>query len=346
MRDRWPTKTSPSRRIYRAFFLLARCLGSALLACISSVGVAQDEEYGTFTFVHDNDLFSGSDRHYTGGFRLIVMPGRSAPTPAWLQSAARLLPAFSSSTTLRHGYAIGQSAFTPDNISQATPPIDDRPYAGWLYGTAGVGAVTGNHLDLFSLTVGVIGPSSQADQMQQWLHKLTGSRQPQGWSTQLHDEPGLLLNYQRRWSGYSFARISNHVSISPHVGLAFGNVNSFAGAGVAMRVGRGLPNDFGPPRIQSVGPMWTAFEPSQRIGVYAFISFEERAVANNIFLDGNTFRDSSRVDRNAFVEDLQAGIVIDHRSLRISYTHVLQSHEFKTQRTNDQYGALMISVRY
>lgn len=68
--------------------------------------------------------------------------------------------------------------------------------------------------------------------------------------------------------------------------------------------------------------------------------------ARNIFLDGNTFRDSRSVDKEPLVGDLQFGIAVTWRNVRLSYTHVLRTREFKTQGEADDFGAFSLSVRF
>src|SRR3546814_12695699 len=66
--------------------------------------------------------------------------------------------------TVRTSYAVGQNMYTPDDVALRNPPLDDRPYAGWLYGSVGLIAETGRRLDQLELTLGVVGPASPAEQ--------------------------------------------------------------------------------------------------------------------------------------------------------------------------------------
>jgi hypothetical protein len=113
-----------------------------------------------------------------------------------------------------------------------------------------------------------------------------------------------------------------------------------------VRYGKRLPDDHGPPRIQ---PGWTGFgdfSPAAGFGWYLFAGIEGRAVARNIFLDGNTFRDSRSVDKKHLVGDLQFGFVLDWSDVRLGYTHVLRTREFRTQETMNGFGSLSLSVKY
>lgn len=81
-------------------------------------------------------------------------------------------------------------------------------------------------------------------------------------------------------------------------------------------------------------------------GWYAFAGIEGRAVARNIFLDGNTFADSRSVDKEPLVGDLQFGIVLDWSDVRLSYTHVYRTREFRTQESSDDFGAFSVSAKF
>lgn len=307
---------------------------------------ADEPEAGTVSFLFENDLFYDADRNYTNGVRAawVSSPGE---TPDWVLNAARGLPFFPQSGTVRTSYALGQSMYTPSDITRENPPLDDRPYAGWLNGSIGLIAETGSRLDQLELTLGVVGPASLAEQSQKIVHQYTGSNEPRGWDTQLENEPGVLLTYQRSWRRFVSETVSGlSFDVTPHAGGALGNIFTYANAGVTVRLGGNLPLDYGPPRIQPSLPGSGFFIPRGDYGWYLFGGVEGRAVARNIFLDGNTFRDSRSVERELFVGDLQFGIAFIWNDMRLSYTHVLRTREFEEQDGGDDFGALSLSVRF
>jgi hypothetical protein len=86
-----------------------------------------------FSVIEENDLFANTDRHYTQGIKLSFLQ-RDGDLPAWAKGCSEMLPAWGfDRRVVKFGYQIGQSIFTPSDISQSKPPKDDRPYAGWLY---------------------------------------------------------------------------------------------------------------------------------------------------------------------------------------------------------------------
>lgn len=323
-------------------------IGFVSLTTLSAASPALGDEpprFGILSLVVENDSFYNADRNYTNGITLLWVSTRE--TPAWMVRVARLLPWFPQDAQVRHGYAIGQNMYTPDDITLADPPLDDRPYAGWLYGTIGLGIETGRQLDQLWLTLGMVGPASLAEQSQKLIHDITGSDEPKGWDHQLKNEPGIVLTYQRSWRGLAhMSQVGLDLDLTPHLGAALGNVYTYANAGLTVRLGQSLRLDYGPPRIQPSLPGSGFFVPTTSFAWYLFAGVEGRAVARNIFLDGNSFQDSRSVDKEPLVGDLQWGITAMWRGIRLSYTHVLRTKEFESQDKHDQFGSFSISMAF
>jgi hypothetical protein len=329
---------------------LIAAVSTALLIGLTAVAPARAEgapQTGTLSFIVENDVFYNIDRHYTNGVRLVWVPAEETEPPEWAVTWARLVPWFPRQGTVRSGFALGQSMFTPRDITVSDPPRGERPYAGWLYGTVGLGVESGRQLDQLGITFGMVGPASLAEESQKFVHKVIDSDRPKGWDTQLRNEPGVVFSYQRSWRALvTKTYLKNDLDFSPHVGGAVGNVFTYANAGITMRYGQRLPNDYGPPRIQPGLPGTSDFSPLTHFGWYLFAGIDGRVVAHNIFLDGNTFKDSRSVDKYPLVGDLQIGLVLDWPAIRFSYTHVLRTREFQTQDDVDDFGALSLSAKF
>ncbi len=180
------------------------------------------------------------------------------------------------------------------------------------------------------------------------MHSLIGSPHPQGWQYQLHNEPGIIVAYQRKWHDfYQASPFGWAFDITPSVGGELGNIFTQASVGTVARLGRHLPEDYGPPLIEPSVSGSEFFVPgSDEIGWYFFGGLEGHLVARNIFLDGNTFEDSPSVTHNVLVGGVQGGLAVTIGETRISYTHVLKSEEFHEQQHLNQYGALTVSRRF
>jgi len=347
-------RPAPGPALGLALAVLAAAGPAAAAAGAAADKAAPADGKPTISLVFENDVFYDTDRNYTNGVRASWVTGPDE-APDWAVAAARKLPFFpdaaAESLTIRTSYAIGQNMYTPSDITIADPPESERPYAGWLYGSIGLIAEWGKereHLDQLELSLGVVGPAALAEQTQRFVHRyITGSPDPKGWGRQLKNEPALLLTYQHSWRGFYRATVAGFgVDVVPHVGGAVGNVFTYASAGATLRVGLDLPQDYGPPRIQPSLPGSRFFRLRDRFGWYLFAGVEGRAVARNIFLDGNTFAHSRSVDKKPLVGDLQYGFAVSWRNLRLSYTHVLRTKEYDGQNGGDDFGAVSLSVRF
>ncbi len=103
---------------------------------------ALPDDKGIYSFSLENDIFAGSDSDYTNGVRFAYVSPESH-VPGWLERTADALPFFDETGRKRWSFAFGQNIYTPSNISTSLPQPNDEPYAGWLYGTAGVMSDTG-----------------------------------------------------------------------------------------------------------------------------------------------------------------------------------------------------------
>lgn len=296
--------------------------------------------------VFENDLFAGNDQGYTDGVRLTWLSSE-AGTPLWIRQAANTLLPFAQEGKKRISFAVGQSMFTPSNISAPIPNPDDQPYAGWLYASLGVISDTDKTLNTMVLTLGMVGPASYAEQTQKAIHHITHSPQPEGWDYQLKNEPGILFTYQRKWRHMlELSPFGLGIDGTPSIGGNLGNVETSAAIGTTFRLGFDLPADYGPPSIRPNLPGSGFFIPTQTLGGYIFTAVEAHAVARNIFLDGNTFADSEHVDKKPFLANLQLGATLTYKDMRISYTQLFMTREFKTQEEAPQFGALTVSYRF
>lgn len=316
-------------------------------ATIKDEEVEELLEKGTFSFTYENDIFTGQDDGYTNGVRIgYITPANDVPV--LLEPLLFFNPLFPEEGEKRVSYSIGQSMFTPDDITLGALQPNDRPYAGWLWGSMGLISDTGTQYDTLELTLGIIGPYSFAEQTQHFIHKhVTDSPIPRGWDNQLHTEPGINIGYERKWRSYwELSALGYGVDVTPHAGLDLGNVLTDAKMGATFRFGKNLPSDYGPPRIRPSVSGSDFFRPTKGWGWYLFAGFEGRYVAHNIFLDGNTFADSHSVGRRPFVGDVQLGAAITYQKMRLAYTHVIRTEEYREQRGSDNFGALTLSYQF
>jgi len=203
------------------FLLLGAC-------CVPAPG-AQAEDAGRFAILEENDsLFFNSDKHYTQGLRLSDLSPTLKPESGWNEPFNFIggnTPLFQSSPDRRIAVFLGQSIFTPKNLNIRPPDPRDRPYAGWLYlGVSLLQDTNRQTLENLELDAGVVGPGSLAKQVQNDFHQFIGVAQARGWSSQLQNEPGIMLSYDRFWRLPLAGDPNNGVDIVPQLGATVGNI--------------------------------------------------------------------------------------------------------------------------
>jgi lipid A 3-O-deacylase len=307
-----------------------------------------------FNLQFENDLFgSGEDSHFTHGTRISYL---SKERPTHFQSKLKstvlaAIPKFFIPKTRRLGLIFGQSIFTPDDISRSDLILEDRPYAGWLYLGAGFvteGGERRKFMENLEINIGVVGPAALGRQIQSGWHKFIHVKEPKGWANQLHNEPGFIFFYERKWPFRPpQEKFNKIIDLTPSAGFALGNIFTYFATGLTLRLGYNIPNDYGPPRIRPGLAGSGFFTPQNKFTWYIFAGVEGRAVGRNIFLDGNTFQDSHSVDKKTLVGDVQVGIVVTlYRNYRMGFTNIFRTKEFNGQPESDEFGSLNFSYRW
>jgi hypothetical protein len=310
---------------------------------------------GTINLKLDNDMFGGQgqDQNYTNGLLFTWVSPNLAQDDACLPALASglkqaldfLKPEGSSEQNVTMG--IGQAIYTPTNKSTSALVADDRPYAGALMASLGYDARQGNSLHSTQLRLGVVGPASQAEDVQRWWHDLVNSERPMGWGNQLHNEPVFQLLYERRTRAMRQESGKLGWDLIPHWGGSVGNFATYANAGAELRFGLHLPDDFGTAVLRPAGGNTWSIRPStNRWSSHLFIALDARAVVHDITLDGNSFRDSHSVDKRPFVADLGIGIAMNYDEWRVTFGRYYRTREFDGQRDTPAYGSLTIGRRF
>ena len=303
---------------------------------------------GTLSFLLDNDLFAGTDKNYTSGFQF-DWRSPSYDQPMWMAAVTnRLSWIFPQGGTPRWGVSFGQNIFTPEDTSRRIPDPRDRPYAGWLFGSLSLASYTATSYGSVELQMGIVGPGALGEQFQNGVHRLRGFDLAEGWDHQLKDEFGINAIVSRQWRWNWETGIPGlQYGVVPSLSASLGNVYTYASAGGMIRFGSNLNSDFGPPQTRPARSGSAFFQPEDGdFGWYVFAGVEGRAVARNIFLDGNTWRDGPRVNRETFTGDVSAGVAVMYRRVRLTATYTIRSREFEHQRGNSQYGSVGVAFRF
>ncbi len=293
-------------------------------------------ERASLTLTEENDT-SLSDRNYTQGAKLQFL-SRDYTFSGWFNALAPSLGY--DAPNWKWGLEAGHQIFTPEKITEHKLIRDDRPYAGWLYGglifqQRGTNARGAGVMGTYRLRAGVVGPNSQADHSQVSWHRTFGFDEPNGWRNQLHNELGVQFLYDRRHRYVLCGEVWS-VQFLPEAGVELGNIRIDVHGGGTLRAGYNIPNEFG------LGGSTHDAD----FGCHLFAGVTGYAVALDVFLDGNNFRESHSVDKHELVGEARVGIAFTTRHVEFTATHVRRSHEFEQANESTGFTSLALTVKF
>lgn len=327
------------------------------LALIASTAVgcatrSPSTHEGAFTFTLENDTLTGSDNNYTNGLGVTWVSnelgsyGDERFVRKWGNFWSFLPGITDDGTNTYAAWSIVQEMHTPDEIEDPNPPASDQPYAGILYVDSVLYGRNGPWTHAWELKLGVVGPASQADNVQTEFHELIGGDEPMGWDTQLPDEPvinvGYTASYMWREGRVGKAAEWRLIPIG-HVGLG----TYFTGVGLGMygEIGwnlvdalatTSLRQGFNAASTVGVGPVngWS---------VSFFGGLGGFGIGHYLPLDGTVFKDSRSVDTKPFVGTASLGFSVRHEDWIVSLAASVSTDAFETQDKAAEFGTLSVS---
>ena len=278
-------------------------------------------EVDWWSFTLDNDLFVGTDDGYTNGLYLswYDTPDNSQPDPGFLANWMMwAMPDDDRKPTAEIAVgSLGQTMITPEDITLEDPPLppDDLPYAGLLFYNDSYVRAYRDRADRVSTVIGVVGEYSFAEQTQKFVHEITGSDEPMGWDTQLDDELVFQFGMGSTWR--SWVSAGGNADLLLGADAAIGTISSNLGVSAMFRYGDGLARNFS----NVVMISQRASNPvAVNGGWYLFGGIGARYLANQIFLDGNTYDDDAEsVDYDAGTVPVMLGIAYSWQGLSLSF---------------------------
>jgi hypothetical protein len=327
-------------------FCSAALLPALLLPLAAHAADPLNDPQSIYTVQIENDAFSipGTDRYYTSGERL----GYVTPTGALPGPLASVGHTIFGNGSQRLEIDLQQVIYTPVDTQAYDPSPDDRPYAGQLALHATIIQDTATTRSLLQASLGIVGPASLAQPVQNGFHSIIGDTSAKGWHYQLKNEPTLDFFGGRIWrfDVASFGGGAVGVQILPQLTGQVGNTEIFTQAGAIVRIGSGLDSDFGPAVIEPAMNGTDAYTPTQPFVWYFFSGAMGRLVAHDILVQGNDFTSSRGVALTPYQGDLEVGAAIIVYGIRVTATEVFETPEFHHQAPAFQYGSIAVSARF
>ena len=309
---------------------------------------SENWELNRFNVFFENDMFSTTDSQYSSGEKFsllyhVVNPSNPLYDLLYLDNGH--YDAYVS-------FALVNQIYTPADLTRTDLIVDDRPYAGWTYLDYGIHKSSCDILRSLYLRVGMVGPASRSEQIQKEIHNITGSEPPMGWDNQLENELGVNLTYTHKWRFVPAPMDSFETSFIPFIQADLGNISIKAMGGVSARFGWNIPKDFGVSTVDAggeVGVLVLDECQNMRTKEWSFsfnITGYGSGVAHDIFLDGNTFRDSHSVEKEHFVGYLGLGFTARYKSLVLDFIQTKSTPKFKEEDREHTFGTVIVSWLY
>ncbi len=334
----------------------------SLLTWLIACDTKAEHSPWTTNIYFENDLFGETDQNYTNGIRISwISPDTKAyfeetSLPPWVRAVNNKLSYFNppgEKIDRNMVISLAQLMYTPSDINATELLGDQRPYAGYLYLGFGYHTRSNKQLDTIEFDIGIVGPAAQGEEAQDFIHDLRDFDKFQGWDNQLRNEPAFTFVYEHKRKMLPKRLIAldslEHDFIG-HAGVSLGNVATYLNFGGEYRVGWALPDDFGTAAVRPGGdnsaPGGGAHNKNNGAllhGFHVFVSMDARLIAQDIFLDGNSFRNSHGVSKEKEVADFSSGFSFLTGKWKVSFAWVVRTREFKQQPHHHKYGSLSLS---
>jgi lipid A 3-O-deacylase len=262
----------------------------------------------TIRFEMENDSIRDRDSHFTNGWSLqyhsrLYDSWENASAPDFIKWIGQHFPSLNrTDSVVRNSFGIGQTAFTPEDLTERNPPEGELPYAGTLTGSLSWQSFNRDSARIFQISIGIHGEESLSGKLHIFSHNdLHMGNDPEGWDSQRDTEPILNLAYQYN---YTLARSDNfsdrwgwHLALGPSASL--GNLTTDVKIDLLLRYGWNIIEGFG---VTPTPPGFGIFQSTQipKSEINSPHSFEivmgigATALFYSVIYDGSLITDDDR----------------------------------------------------
>lgn len=279
---------------------------------------------GQVSLNFENDVFFQQDAGYTNGVRL------SFYTPTTGNTITNTILPLPATVNIHSVY---QFMYTPDDIEVAEPQVDDRPWAGVL-GYEFLATTTNIFHETFyavGIQLGVTGEYSLVEETQKAVHKVVGSRTPQGWDNQLPAIPAINLLYVYKLKHWHTFNTDMTYSLAGSLGVVTRGT-----AGAYYRLGWNVPNDFilhSEPVPHTVSSPWS---------LYLFSGANASIIGYNYYLDAS----ESTVDKEFILVEGTLGGAIQYKNLKVRAMMVSRTKEYVQEDNTKPFGVISVVLEF
>ena len=266
----------------------------------------------------DNDFFVNEDNGYTNGIyvsfynvddkpQLTQQPGMLVKPLMWSMPNKNV----NASVNV---YSFGQTLTTPYDIEEEIPAEGTFPYSALLSFTNTYISVTPDYADRVGTTIGVVGPLAMGEQTQKAVHRVISATMPKGWDTQLKNEVVFELSRGRTWR--TWVADSGNADFLSGADMSIGTLRSTVNTGFMLRYGRNLDDSYA---TVLLAESRTSNPIAVSKGWFVFAGVEVGYTFNQIFTDGNTFRDSRSIDYDHNSNSFTTGLTYSWGDMALAF---------------------------
>ena len=307
-------------------------------------------------FRFDNDLFIKADDYYSNGLYLgFAKTSTSFENniyPKFLGRWLEHLPGLNSEDRMVNGgFSFAHRMFTPHDLKSFDVIETDMPYSGQFVGNFLASSQSTKHLDAWVLSLGVTGPVTRAEELQFDVHYNLLAPTAKGWDTQLKNEFLANLFYEHRYRVFSLGQKRRYFDLMLNAAGGLGNIESYAEAGLGIRLGVNIPDNFYSPASvfseQTIGLLPSSHLKSNW-SYYVFANLYGSYVAHTIVLDGNIFIDGPALKYDPFWLRANGGFVFAYRKFQVSFalSYLSLSWDNPKNKEGDLYGQLLFGFTF
>ncbi|WP_104750791.1 lipid A deacylase LpxR family protein [Helicobacter salomonis] len=306
----------------------------------------------SITLLSENDAYVNPiDRYYTAGNRIGYISKEynfwgAAYHQSWMAWSRYISLFYKSSKMTRFAFSVTQSIYTPSlkNYSQRNVVLHDHLYAGWFRGSLGIFQRSARNLESIFISLGMVGPDSLAQKIQDWIHGQRGDTKFLGWSHQIRNEWIFEFSYQWLRKVPLLQTRFFSIDLIPGARLTLGNALSYVRLGSMLRMGYNLDTDFGPNKINS--NLSGGFPYNNRLSFYAFAGVSGSYQPLNIFVQGNSPQTRGVTRLSPIIYALEGGIALLYKGFRLAFIATNLSKTFLEQPQSHNIGTAEVSFAF
>jgi hypothetical protein len=236
--------------------------------------------------------------------------------------------------------------WTPRGPELDPPNPEKPPYTGILFLDTMFHARDDRERHTWAFRVGLVGPSSYAQEAQDFFQSINGGDDAQGWDSQVPEEIVLNASYEFRYRYKYGTWRSYDWDLQPILGASLGTYASYVNTGGELRFGKLLPQTYGISSYRSGLISNGVSSPPKGSGLsyHTFLATQGWAVGRYLPYDGSTWKNSPSVDKNNWVASFSGGFVIATGSLVLRYTLTFFTDRYDGEARGDaKYGTVSLS---